>query len=198
MDGFLAVIIAYLIQGLIFGFITQHVAESKGYSTGFAWGFWLGIIGLLVVGFKPNAPSKAKPANNPTYSNASSGGRIVHQASTRPSQNKGWVCNCGATNPSSHDFCMSCYKSRGDNKPINKINCPHCGASNNSTNKLCFACNKALAVEPLEIQSESTPTVVDTVSDNSELLETLAKLHDKGILTDEEFQQKKASILARM
>lgn len=54
MDSVLVFLIAYIVQGTIFGFITKHVAESKGYDGGFAWGFWLGIIGLIVVGFKPN------------------------------------------------------------------------------------------------------------------------------------------------
>ncbi|MBP3656329.1 MAG: SHOCT domain-containing protein [Clostridia bacterium] len=34
--------------------------------------------------------------------------------------------------------------------------------------------------------------------DYAALLEQLAKLHDQNILTDEEFQQKKAEILAKM
>ena len=53
MDLFV-VLISYVIMGVIFGFITKYIANSKGYDGGFAWGFWLGIIGILVVGFRPN------------------------------------------------------------------------------------------------------------------------------------------------
>lgn len=45
---------AFIITGVVFGAITDHLAKTKGYEAGFAWGFWLGIIGLLVVGFRPS------------------------------------------------------------------------------------------------------------------------------------------------
>ncbi len=37
-----------------------------------------------------------------------------------------------------------------------------------------------------------------SASDNAEAIAKLAKLHEQGILTDEEFQQKKADLLAKM
>ena len=43
--------------------------------------------------------------------------------------------------------------------------------------------------------------VVQAVSsprDNIDALEKLAKLHEQGILTDDEFQQKKSDLLAKM
>ena len=54
MEFWFILIAAYVIDGLIFGLITQYLAESKGYDGGFWWGFWLGLISLLVVGFRPN------------------------------------------------------------------------------------------------------------------------------------------------
>ena len=69
-EYFLIYALVWGIIGLIFGFITLYVSESKGYSGGFAWGFWLGIIGLLVVGFKPNKKRavKHKPVPNSNLS----------------------------------------------------------------------------------------------------------------------------------
>lgn len=46
-------IIVSLICACFWGFITSLISESKGYDSGFWWGFWLGIIGLIVVAFKP-------------------------------------------------------------------------------------------------------------------------------------------------
>ena len=40
--------------------------------------------------------------------------------------------------------------------------------------------------------------LASSASDTANALETLAKLHEQGILTDEEFQQKKADLLAKM
>lgn len=56
-------IIGYIISGFFFGFITKYIAKSKGYSGGFSWRFWLGIIGLLIVGFRPNIDTN-HPASN--------------------------------------------------------------------------------------------------------------------------------------
>ena len=46
----------------------------------------------------------------------------------------------------------------------------------------------------------SSPTVVRTAAVENQIaaLEKLAKLHQQGILTDEEFSQKKAELLAKM
>lgn len=56
----IVVLVPFLIVGVLFGGITDHVAKSKGYESGFAWGFWLGIIGLLVVGFRPSLKETVK------------------------------------------------------------------------------------------------------------------------------------------
>lgn len=46
-------ILTVIIMHIIFGCVSNHLAKCKGYDGGFMWGFWLGIIGFLVVGFKP-------------------------------------------------------------------------------------------------------------------------------------------------
>lgn len=64
-----------LSANLVFGCIASYISHTKGYDSGFAWGFFLGVIGLLVVGFresknKPNAeqpkavPSKTSDVNS--------------------------------------------------------------------------------------------------------------------------------------
>lgn len=58
---FLFVLIFYLVGGMIFGCAARAIANSKGYDGGFAWGFWLWIIGLLVVGFRPDQSTASPP-----------------------------------------------------------------------------------------------------------------------------------------
>lgn len=47
------IFLGWLIGCIFFGLITRYVSRCRGYDGGFAWGFFLGIIGLLVVGFRP-------------------------------------------------------------------------------------------------------------------------------------------------
>lgn len=179
-------LIAYLIQGVIFGVITRYVANSKGYDGGFAWGFWLGIIGLLVVGFRPNIQNEASAEYKPMYPHAI------------PDEKPKWECGCGAMNPDSLDYCLSCRRMRGEYKPAPTEPCPHCGAANKITNEVCFACNKPLKSEV----SDETPVALNETGASADdcfaVLESLAKLHDKGILTDAEFEQKKAEVLSKI
>lgn len=182
MEYLIGYVIGLLIYGVIFGFITAHVSESKGYDGGFWWGFWLGIIGLLVVGFRPdNRPQQ--PSVTPSWASSSS-------SNSSYGNEKGWTCVCGGKNPSSIDYCLSCRRSKTDCIAEKKI-CPHCGAGNKPTNTICFACDKPL--EEKEEKAQATEQV-----DYAAMLEQLAKLHDQHVLTDEEFQQKKAEILAKM
>lgn len=55
-----------------------------------------------------------------------------------------------------------------------------------------------VAAEPAATQPAMAMPVQNSDSNAIEILEKLAKLHEQGILTDEEFQQKKADILAKM
>ena len=188
-------LIGLLISSLVFGFITRYIAQSKGYDGGFWWGFFLGIIGVLVVGFRPdNRTSAASSAEMPAWA------REPASLPTASGRAPGWTCICGSRNPSSIDYCLACRRSKAE-AMTPKVNCPHCGASNRASNTLCFACKKPLdGSDPAaEKSSESAaPGEPKEAAAFVPLLEQLAKLHDQGILTDEEFQQKKADLLARM
>lgn len=171
-------IIAYLVQGLIFGFAASTIAGNKGYDTGFAWGFFLGVIGLIVVGFWPTL---THDEHESIYSSSQS------QKGTR------WECICGASNPDTLDYCLSCRRQRNAVNERMKIVCPHCGATNSSTNDNCFACNS-----PLHAQVQAPQYASLNAQNIPALIEDLAKLHTAGILSDAEFEQKKAELLARI
>lgn len=108
----------------------------------------------------------------------------------------------------------------------NDVSCPFCGTKNNPSRQVCLLCNSPLngsvptkssepitTVQPTTIPVETVAKSEETsknegilhnkldavaYSDFFELLEKLAKLHEQGILNDEEFQQKKTDILAKM
>ncbi|MBP3636549.1 MAG: SHOCT domain-containing protein [Clostridia bacterium] len=201
----MVIILAYVIQGLIFGFIAKYIAESKGYDTGFAWGFWLGIIGLLVVGFRPTilqtTTSHATTLKQSEYwSNLSA-------AKSTPS---GWTCVCGQDNAYGLSYCTKCRRSKDESANLRKpkVECHYCGAKNNASNEECFACGRSLkdSINTLAAQTvkqETPPTlempkqVVGDV-DSLEALKKLAELRDLGVLTENEFQEKKATIMAKI
>lgn len=201
-------IIVYLVYMVIFGCITKYVAGSKGYDGGFFWGFFLGIIGLLVVGFRPNiTTSSAEVEYKPMY-----GGALQASNQKKPS----WTCTCGSTNPDRLDYCPICRKSRKDGEKPGDVRCPHCGAMNNASRDICVLCEKPLRADVVlpvqstapaqaqkpeegQTQAEAQKNAGSTAQpEGLELLEKLAKLHQEGILTDEEFSRKKAQILEKL
>ena len=66
---------------------------------------------------------------------------------------------------------------------------------NTSTNDTCFACSKPLHAESSAL---AAPAPAGNAQDIPALIESLAKLHSAGVLTDEEFEQKKAELLAKI
>jgi len=186
-----AVIIGYLVSGIIFGLIAKHVAESKGYDGGFWWGFFLGLIGLVVVEFRPNINTSESTNYEPRYGNSPSCSSYSSLNSNNNTTGT-WFCECGATNSNSLNYCLRCRRDRSPASYQPKITCPHCGAQNRATNINCFACNKPLKEEPIQTKE------VASEPNNIDLLQQLSKLHEQGILTDEEFQTKKAEILSKM
>ena len=193
----MVILIAYLISGVIFGCITRYVATSKGYDSGFAWGFFLGLIGLLVVGFRPNI-------SETSYAGRSSGAMEGYRMSsssqmesyTHTPDRTPWHCVCGTENAGSLDYCLNCRRTREEGT-MKKVNCPHCGASNKEANEMCFACGKPMKEEKQE-KLTAAPVPEAEKTDGVEVLKKLAELHAQGILTDEEFAQKKQEILGKI
>lgn len=183
------VVLLYLMQGIIFGAITRYVAESKGYDGGFWWGFFLGMIGLLVVGFRPNMNSQPDAGVSSAYwdnlqGNASGSGKHAM-----------WHCVCGTENPVTLNYCVRCRRNRSEVNKDDRKKCRYCGAMNRKSNAVCFACGRPLEEEMQPEQNAKPKTAQqETVS----LLESLAALHQQGILTDEEFEEKKKQILSRI
>ena len=144
---------------------------------------WCGIIAL---GKRSDANRQAKATAREIKKTFSS------PSSTAPE--KTWRCNsCGHENSDRLNYCLHCRTDRYTSNA--KIKCPHCGASNNSTNSTCFACHKSLTEEPIKATPAPTAPIEN---EQLTLIKQLAELHTKGILTDEEFETKKAELLSKM
>ena len=173
----------------VFGAITKHISESKGYSGGFAWGFWLTWIGVIVVACKPNQTSQTTQGQyRPMYPNA-------------VQEKRQWHCVCGASNNEGASYCFKCRRSHHESDSVRKEACPHCGAMNRSNNETCFACNKPMKVLATPIVAAEKPVEEKPAENESahalDMLKKLGELHDSGVLTDEEFQAKKKSLLEK-
>lgn len=181
-------LLVYLIDGIIFGLITRHVAQSKGYDGGFCWGFFLGVIGLLVVGFRPNLMTTMPVSTEykPMY-----GGAL------KPEEKQTWTCVCGAKNSYRLDYCPICRQTR-DAAMKPDVTCPHCGAKNNASRMVCVLCDKPLDGSAPSVEEKLPSGSGKPDANGIELLERLAKLHEQGALTDEEFNQKKLDILQKI
>ena len=188
-----AYILGWFIHGLIFGCITKYINENKGYDGGFAWGFWLGVIGIIVVACKSDNRSYSQQEYKPMYPSA----QITQRT---------WRCVCGQENAEGLVYCTRCRRSRtqASIESSKKVECPYCGAMNKETNNKCFACGKSLTGK--EEKWVDTPTQ-EITSDNEDsnnqnnqikLIKQLAELHQNGILTDEEFNTKKAELLSKL
>lgn len=202
--------IAYIIIAIILGFVTKKMNENKGYTGGFAWGFWLGIIGVIVVACK--TPINNQYSDAPRYAAQDSG--YYHQPG-QPSYNT-WKCVCGQDNSEKLSYCTRCRRTKDEVlAELSKVACPNCGAMNKKSNQTCFACGRPMyetgnlysgaikeAVRSLEKDAEqvneNTEKATGPKADAIDLLKQLAKLHDQGILTDQEFESKKADILAKI
>lgn len=185
MTGIMVLLAYIVIRGVIFGLICENLASTKGYADGFAWGFFLGVIGLLIVGFRPNLVTPHAEAYSPIHSAA--------QSKSRPQ----WECSCGAKNPDTLNYCLSCRRARDEHQSLPKLKCPNCGVMNRATNESCFACN-ALLRKAVPTASEQPQKGMPAEENAFSLIEQLAKLHEQGILTDEEFRQKKADVLEKI
>lgn len=154
------------------------------------------ILGVWLIGYT----TKQSDANRQARANAKEMKKAFSSPSSTPSSSpykppeKTWRCtSCGHENSEKLNYCLHC---RTDRYAVSyKIKCPHCGASNNRANSTCFACHKSLTEEPSKAASAQT---APTENEQLTLIKQLAELHTKGILTDEEFESKKAELLSKM
>ena len=192
----------YIIGGfigcIIMGFVTKYINESKGYKGGFAWGFWLNIIGIIVVACKPdnraNAPQKvSKPC---PYDTPIAESYIQERIETA---NHMFAENNFDSAMKTYQTVLRYYSYALDDTTIDDIN-----------KQIEYCCNKLdldynaekVLVESNMTKSSETIHGSDEITSSSSkqinLIKQLAELNSQGILSDEEFEEKKKEILAKI
>ncbi len=167
-DYVLIYLISYIITACIFGVICKHINESKGYYGGFAWGF-LCVIGVIVVACKSDHPAKMASY----YQQSEALSKLTSISTNRKSTDgDNWICiKCGRSVPS---YSAGCF----------------CGMKREESQRLRIA--KAVNREKEEKQEKDQRAELN----NIELLVKYKELLDMGVITTEEFEQKKAMLLS--
>ena len=186
MDGayYIGTIIGGLVGAVIWGVVTKKINESKGYYGGFWWGFFLGVIGVIVVAVKPDNRSYTSQSDSsygysgrPLFQDSSDdGGSPLFQDSSTVShnehllQNGGWRCaSCGAVNASYITTCV-CGVPKKDNTRVK---------------------------ERIE-QEKAAQKAKSSAADAADALVKYKELLDSGVISEEEFNAKKASLLEQI
>lgn len=182
----------------VFGHFTRKIAEGKGYSSmGYFWlGFFLNLIGLIIASCLRDQSAAVQNSYESTHPSASPYHNI-RMSSPAPTSSGSWTCAfCQSSNPSNLNYCLSCRRDRSE---MQKIPCPSCGKPNTKTNEACWVCNAPLHGTPVSAPTKTpAASAAPTSSDALSTLKELADLHAKGVLTDEEFTEKKSELLARL
>lgn len=117
------------------------------------------------------------------HAKPSAGSGIKNDPPKAKPQINTWTCTCGSVNQETMKSCPSCFKSK------DWINEGEQGFS-------------SVSDQPRATRRRRNPSSQASQSQDMQdyvaILEQLAKLHDQGILTDEEFAQKKSDILSKM
>lgn len=172
----------YLVFSFFCGCVAKLITIKKGYEHGFFWGFGLGIVGIAIVSFRP-AVQQTTTYTPPPSSAPVSASTAPVTFFVKPGH---WLCKCGSTNPDVLQYCQHCLKPRSTNQfnpeaPNNKTISPNQNATNNN-------------VTPTPPPPSHPPRIS---ADQKLILEKLESLYAKGVLTDQEYQQKKSEILSR-
>ena len=165
MDAFVGVIIM-LSYAVGMGFATQAIIENRGYTENwFWWGFLFGIIAMLVALSKPRYKAPAPQLS--TYDKYMAG---KSQKSSEPIVSNTWRCSCGRINPHYVGTCV-------------------CGVSQH---KIKQKEDERKKEEQLKKQTDMLRA--DELN-NLKLLKEYKNLLDSGVITQEEFDKKKAELL---
>ena len=179
-------LIAVLFWAIVWGFVVQKVNANKGYEGGFWLGFFLGIIGLIIVLTKPDQHSKVEQNALHTYSEEMRQKEMIAKG--------GWKCIfCNRVNPEYSTTC-ACGQKRNTSRWASENGvrpfriCPRCKKLHDT---VVTECECGYGQRPQPQPAQKNEAFADKLVD-------LKKLLDSGVLTQEEYDAKKAEILSRM
>ena len=166
--GIELVIVGYLILAIICGIISKSISSNRDMEGGFLWGFFLGIIGIIVVAVRPkDTKNNQKDVPRIFYCN--------HCKKTYSCESQGSCPDCeNMLIPT--EYLLSEWNNFSQEKK-EKI-------------KVLFSERKHL------LNSEKDNQTVEGIkSDLYTEITQLKKLFDDGIITQEEFEEKKKQLL---
>lgn len=172
-------VIGVLVYSIICGFVCLGISSSRGMGGGFWWGFWLGIIGIIVVAVRPNDNQYSPKAQNYSHSSYSS-------FSVEPPAKPG-------TYAASYNRKEKTYEEEIIEK--GGWRCPACGKIHYDYVSACSCGEKK---PPKAKVSEQKISQTNNVLGEVEIIKCLKdykELLNAGILTNEEFEKKKAQLL---
>lgn len=161
-------IVGVILWGLVWGYATKTVNESKGYDGGFWLGFLLGFIGLIIVA--------CKPTNYVSYETAEEAEEMEGDSDKLTIANGGWKCACGRVNADYIGTC-ACGRTKGEIKAAQE------------------AAQRAIQEENIKRQQKIEKEVSERELLNIQKLKAYKELLDSGVISQEEFDKKKAELL---
>ena len=169
-----------------FGFGCRALGRSRDISdwSAFMLGFWLGWIGLIIVATKPHIQQHAVYVESPSEQK-----ERKRREDAWTLSHGGWKCaKCGSVNPSYMGTC-SCGMYRSDS---NKLE-----LSRKQQAREYFELKNRQKDEAEEKKSNNTNAQA-SVEENLKVAEAITKfkeLRDMGVLSDEEFEERKNSLI---
>lgn len=160
-----------LIWAVVWGLVTDKIIKNKGYENNwFWWGFFFGWIAFVLALTKPDINTQQNNSHqyDNSYQNNTNSPLSAESAKRRREEQIRagfWECSCGSFNP---PYCTTC---------------------------LCGRTPKDVIAEKKNIQNVQPTKKEDEELKNINLLKEYKELLDAGVITQEEFEQKKAKIL---
>lgn len=109
-ETWILALFAIIIHGLLSGAFADYVSKARRNGSGFVWGFFLGVIGIMIVGFLPNhykQSCESSLTENPKLPQSSDTPENIEFSDNL------WLCkNCGTLNSISSKACEYCRQKR--------------------------------------------------------------------------------------
>ena len=222
MQAILLIILAIAVDigiAIMFGCIARKICNDKGYQNeGFWWGFFLGVIGLIVVACKSENPNRYSSALNNSNSYSSQLHSLAEEAEKQrrgyqgtydnKSTNSEWkCCVCGTVNPKYVTTC-TCGNSSFDNErkraEMWKEREEREAAERERAEK--EKAEKERAEREREEKERADKEQAEREREDKRRAELISAadalmkyktLHEEGVITDEEFEEMKKSLLTK-
>ncbi len=182
-------VFAYAIAGVVFGCAANAIVHNKGYDENwFWWGFFFTWIALIVAACKPQVTDEVSML----YRSSLSRNLDRSYVKGTPAAPAGfWKCECGSSNPPNIGTC-SCGMRRSEAVRIQAER----KKAEMEKKKLAEERVKRMTAKKTENKPEKdNSSKIQDEQAKVKLLKEYKDLFDSGVISEEEFNAKKAAIL---